>query len=349
MAHVLCYGPGDLGECIIYELVTSLTAEDRLTIAGRPGEIFQDIVHMAQMKARALNPGLLVDALPWTLAENGQWEDWLRLNAPEVVIFTASYWTWWKRPALDPSVADAVKAAGFGLWLPFQAALLMRFAEYLRSLPTPPWLVIGPYPDVTSVLLKARGFDRTVGFGNVDELAFLYQEEVRLVAHHSVEAALFAGSPLPPYRLWRHEEQGGWEPDVLTRPFAWPVGTRSHVWTAASAVRTVKALLNDTPTLMHAPGPLGLPGGYPVWIARSGIRLALPEDLTLEEAIAINIQAGKADGIDAIDETGRVFLTETAIRGAHALWGESLRVWGPTWQDWDETAQRLLSHMKGAR
>ncbi len=349
MAHVLCYGPGDLGERIIDQLVTTLTGDDRLTIAGRPGEIFQDIVHMAQMKARALNPGLLVDGLPWPLTEDGQWEDWLRVNTPEVVVFTASYWTWWKRSALDPLVAGLVQAAGFGLWLPFQAALLMRFAAYLTALPTPPWLVIGPYPDVTSVLIKAQGFDRTVGFGNVDELALLYPQDVRLVAHHSVEAALFSGSPLPPYRLWHQEAKAGWQPDVLTRPFSWPAGTRSHVWTAASAVRTVRALLNDTPTLMHAPGPLGLPGGYPVKISRSGIRLALPEIMTRDEAIAINLQAGKADGIEGIDEIGRVFLTEKAVRGARALWGESLRVWGPTWQAWDEMAQRLLNHMKGAR
>lgn len=346
MAHVLLYGPGDLGERIAYDLISWLRPGDRLTLAGRPSKTLDDIVRMAQMKARALNPGLIVEGMAWRLEHADIGPAGLTESPPDVAIFTATLWTWWKRPRLDSQVLSLLDQAGFGVWLPLQAALLLRFAAVLSGLGRPPWLVIGPYPDVTAVLVKSQGFDRVVGFGNVDELAIACPGEVRLVAHHAVERALFSGQPLPCYRLWTLK-RGRWQRGTLRRPFEWPQGTRSHVWTAASAVRIVAALLRDRPTLLHVPGPLGLPGGYPVWISRQHIKLALPETMTVPEAVAVNQRAAQADGIAHIGADGRVTLTDRAARAVEALLKRPVDGWGPDESDWNAVAQQFLARIRG--
>ncbi len=335
MPHILLYGPGDLGERIIYQLIPYLHSGDCLTVAGRNGEKLSDIVNMAQMQCRTLDLQVTVRCQAGDFSDGRFWVQWLSHNPCDIAIFTATELTWWKLPTLTPTQQSLLVQTGFGVWLPFQANLLLQFARILRELPNPPWLVIGPYPDVTAPLVKAHGLSRIIGFGNVDELAVMAGSgDVRLVAHHSVESALFQDRELPPYRLYARTADHHWQARTLSRRFSWPAGTRSHVWTAASAVRTVRALLSDTPRLMHAPGPLGLPGGYPVLVSRHGVDVALPDVITLAEAVAINQRAAMADGIQLIEPDGRVRLTPHCQAAVLGIFGIDVDTWGPTIEDW---------------
>jgi hypothetical protein len=69
-------------------------------------------------------------------------------------------------------------------------------------------------------------------------------------------------------------------------------------------------ILFDTKQLGHAPGPNGLPGGYPIKLSADGVDVFLPENLTLEEAIRINNEAQVFEGVASIEEDGTVVLTE---------------------------------------
>jgi hypothetical protein len=69
-------------------------------------------------------------------------------------------------------------------------------------------------------------------------------------------------------------------------------------------------ILFDTKQLGHAPGPNGLPGGYPIRLSAQGVEVFLPEGLTLEEAIRINNEAQVFDGVERIEEDGTVVLTD---------------------------------------
>jgi len=79
-------------------------------------------------------------------------------------------------------------------------------------------------------------------------------------------------------------------------------------------VKNILAILNDTRELTHAPGPNGLPGGYPVRLSAKGAEVVLPEELSLEEAVRINEEAQKFDGIQEIKNDGTVFFTEKAVK-----------------------------------
>jgi hypothetical protein len=71
-------------------------------------------------------------------------------------------------------------------------------------------------------------------------------------------------------------------------------------------------MADDTGDLTHAPAPSGLPGGYPVRVDGKGGQVVLPPELTLEQAIRINEEGQRYDGIDKIDQDGTVHFTENA-------------------------------------
>jgi hypothetical protein len=83
---------------------------------------------------------------------------------------------------------------------------------------------------------------------------------------------------------------------------------------AASALKNIMAIYNDTREFTHAPGPLGLEGGYPIRLSRRGAELALPTGITKEEARKIMLEAQKWDGIEQIRDNGDVVLTEVAYQ-----------------------------------
>jgi hypothetical protein len=71
--------------------------------------------------------------------------------------------------------------------------------------------------------------------------------------------------------------------------------------TASSVLSVLRALMSDRPSLVHAPAPGGLPGGYPVLASRSGVELSLPEGLAEADAVRINQKGQYADGVQSID------------------------------------------------
>jgi hypothetical protein len=57
-----------------------------------------------------------------------------------------------------------------------------------------------------------------------------------------------------------------------------------------------------------------LPGGYPVRLSAKGAEVVLPEELSLKEAVRINEEAQKFDGIQEIKNDGTVVFTEKAVK-----------------------------------
>ena len=334
MARILLYGLGDLGEKAAYLLAAFLSPADELVLAGRrPAEV-DEVANMARMVARARPRPPRLERRTFSLQPEAVREVLVELR-PDVFLFVAAQYSWWRAARLPAEARGLMEEAGFAVWLPCQAALPLTLAPVLTSLDEPPWLLLASYPDVVSPVLARRGVRRVLGFGNVDELAMVVEEEgippadIRLVAHHSVEAALFSGRPLPPYRLTVEGGSTGTTHRELRRPFPWPSKTRSHVFTASSLVRTVRALLGERPAPIHIPGPLGLPGGYPCLLGAGAVRLRLPPDLPEKEAVAINVEAARADGVERMEADGTVRLTPKARTALKAVFGVEIEAWTP--------------------
>jgi hypothetical protein len=202
-------------------------------------------------------------------------------------------------------------------------------------------VVNASYPDVTHPVLAAADLAPDVGIGNIaiplvglrlalaDEHGVaLDRVQIRAVFHHYVNyRATRDGDPRPaPFHVsaWLGEvdrpdagEPLPVDPATVFAPLATTLKRTSgphfqHV-TAATAGVVLRALLDETDVYTHAPGPGGLPGGYPVRIARGEVGLALPEGMDVATAQRINDEGARLDGIERIDDDGTVhFRTENA-------------------------------------
>lgn len=90
-------------------------------------------------------------------------------------------------------------------------------------------------------------------------------------------------------------------------------GLEGESVTASSATAVLRALADRVERVVHAPGPLGLVGGYPITVAPTGISIDLPEGLPLDDAVEVNKGCQKYDGIEAAESDGTVrFTAESA-------------------------------------
>jgi hypothetical protein len=91
-----------------------------------------------------------------------------------------------------------------------------------------------------------------------------------------------------------------------------PGGIHSTLVVASSVCKIILGILFNTNELGHAPGPVGLPGGYPVRLNSGGAEVFLPSDWTLEEAIRVNEEAQVFEGVESIKNDGTVVITDKA-------------------------------------
>jgi malate/lactate dehydrogenase len=83
--------------------------------------------------------------------------------------------------------------------------------------------------------------------------------------------------------------------------------------TASSFLKHVLAIYNDTQEVHTCVnGVEGLPGGYPTRLSRKGAEIVLP-GISREEAIRINEEGGKIDGIEKIKDDGTVVFCEKNV------------------------------------
>ncbi|GAG54191.1 unnamed protein product, partial [marine sediment metagenome] len=84
----------------------------------------------------------------------------------------------------------------------------------------------------------------------------------------------------------------------------------TYASTAASAVKSIMAIIRDTNEYTHVVSPNGLIGGYPVRLSAKAAKVILPKELTLKQAIKINEDGEKFDGVEKIKDDGTIVYTE---------------------------------------
>jgi len=322
---LMLVGLGGLGE-VILQLLARDGCVDRIVVASRSAGRAVPRCNLARLGALIGGQAPQIHFVPLDLNDQERVAEVVRREAPDIVLSTATMMTWWLPDLLPPEESRRLKAAGFGVWLPVHLVLTRKLMEALREADYQGFTITAPLPDVINPVLARLGLAPTCGIGNLDEVVpkvrLLAAERlgvgvaavrVFLVAHHAFEAILF-GRPAeetPPYFL--RIEHGGEDvteavggEELLFAPYPLPPGPATHLLSAASAVRLVRALLSPAGALLHAPGPGGLPGGYPVVVGPEGVRPAPIQGLTLEEAVGINERSHRFDGVERIEDDGTV-------------------------------------------
>jgi hypothetical protein len=264
----------------------------------------------------------------------------IRKVNPRLVMNGTTMWAGWHPEAmLPPDVMEPITGvAGLGPYLPFHMRLLYHVMLAVKASGLNPYVVNASLGDITGPALKTQGLAPTVGMGNLDNMAVLVKKQVAdkegvkardvivyLVAHHfnNVWFMNEAPGPRPPYFI---KVLVG-DRDVTDRHDTYEMlknsgggrmrlsGTACDSQVGSAMCKHALALLNDRRILTNAVSPHGMPGGYPARIGADGVKLALPEGITEEEAIKINLEGQRRDGVKEITEDGTVIYEDAVVEG----------------------------------
>ncbi len=334
---ILLIGLGGLGKAILNVMALNGPVAE-IFVGSRSAEAGVEYCNLVRLAAASAGQFPRIEFLPLDLNQESEVAEIIARLAPDLVLTTATMMPWWVPDRLPPERAEIFQKAGFGVWLPIHLNLTVKLMRALGQVVYSGAVLTAPFPDVVNPVLAALGLAPTCGVGNLAEIvpklrllaaqklgADVGKVHVSLVAHHSLEAYAFRAEAdlaeldqKPPYHLeivyqGREIGQELGADELLFSAYPIPPGQETHFLTAAAALSTIRALLSPTGTRIHVPGPLGLPGGYPVVASRLGLSLALPSGLTAEQAVEINSAAHRFDGVDRILPDGTVvFLPELA-------------------------------------
>ncbi len=354
-------GMGDLGGILLEYLVTN--PKLRFVTADIDKDRALARVNLARLGAVARGLDPQIDFVRLDLNNIDDTAQAIAGIKPDIILTTATLQTWWLPDRLPDAESAKIKGAGFGVWFPVHFALTLKLMRAAQQADFRGFVVTAPYPDVANAVLGKLSIPPACGIGNVEEIVPkirwlaasrlsvpIHAIHVTLVAHHALQRFTLnrtaaGNATAAPFFLKIEadghnvtEEIDGAE--LLLSAFPITAGPASHVLTAATTYRLVNALIGEEEQYIHVPGPGGLPGGYPVYANSDGIRLAVIPELPLEEAIRINENSHRFDGIEMVEEDGSVRFTQQAVETMREALGYDCPILRP--DDVDDRARELL-------
>jgi hypothetical protein len=265
---------------------------------------------------------------------------------PRIIYSATTLQSWWVIDALPKNVhAQLYKDfCGLGPWIPMHLLLVYKLMQAVKKSGVKPLVINSSFPDNVNAVLGKIGLAPNVGIGNIDLIVAPWRKvvsEILNVPLRRVQVYIFGhhyssynlgrtGTGLSaPYYLKIMVEDKDITKNFKIKELAKEIplrakrtpGSQVNWVVAASAVKIILGIMNDTNELSHAPGPEGLVGGYPVHINKDGAKVFIPEGMTREKAIQINEEAQKWDGIEKIKEDGTVVFTDEAYKTFKDLLG----------------------------
>jgi hypothetical protein len=314
---LLFIGAGDLATRIIGALVHDARIGE-IVIAGRA-------VNRTAALAGLLNDCGQVETTfkPLDALNPSAIERLLRQEQPDLLVQCASLLSPWHLPARTDTVADTLRTAGFAAQLPAQLPIVLAVMQGARTAGFTGPVINCSYPDVTNAVLARLGLAPTIGTGNVSMIARRIESQlrvrsepplVRVLAHHCHVTGCVRSEP-PGFCKTRPQvflgEDGARADDLVYSGKPLASDPSLNALSAASALPVIGAFLPGAPaTRLSAPGPLGLPGGFPIRIESGSIYLDLPPAVSLQDALDFQQRSGREDGVERIQTDGTVCFTE---------------------------------------
>jgi hypothetical protein len=339
---ILIVGQGVLAGAVLDFLAQS-EERDRIVIAARDLDKLNRRVNLARYTALNLGHDPVIEPCAMDLMDGARSAALISSVAPDIIFNATTLHSWWVITQLPSMAFQRLDRARGGVWTPMHLVLIRRLMQAVRAADFKGAVVNASYPDVTHAALAAEGLSPLVGIGNVANAvpglrlaaahllhAHIAEVDVRFFAHHflSYRMPSTGATDGAPYHLAvyrRGKEVALDEGDhreifsLVAGRFRRVKGLAGQSVTASSATAVLRALAHPRDHVVHAPGPLGLVGGYPVRFGNGGIAVDLPTGLSLDAAIEINRRCQKYDGIEDIDASGTVHFTSEA---ADVLKGE---------------------------
>lgn len=334
--RILILGCGVLGSGVLDFLSQSGRDYD-IHIAARDNQKLSLRVNLARYTAANLGHHPRIEVGSVDLMNVEATAAYLAALRPDIIFNATTLHSWWVITQLPPAVYQRLDRARGGVWTAMHLVLVRRLMQAVRMSGVQAKVVNASYPDVVNAALAAEGSAPLIGIGNIAnavpgiQLAAAHllgcdvgRVGVRFFAHHylSYRMPSTGGTDGAPYHLSFYLDGEELPADAIDhgQVFATVAGRFRRVKglagqsvTASSATAVLRTLADGVDRVVHAPGPLGLVGGYPVRLSRDGVAVELPAGFSLEQAIAVNRACQKFDGIEAVDADGTVrFTTDSA-------------------------------------
>lgn len=285
-----------------------------------------------------------IDFVKVDLRDIGKTSETLARIKPSVIFNSTSLQSYWVVELLPKEIHKKFQKAGYGPWLPMHLTLCHKLMQAVGRSGIKTWVVNGAYPDAVNPTLAKVGEAPIAGIGNIELVIPQLRKAISLkmnvpmrsifpilVIHHYAE-----------YWVVREGHTGGapyyfkvlvdgnditaeLNPEELFKDivkYAKRLGhPEGHYLVASSAIQKILSLYYDTGEISHVAGPGGLVGGYPVRLSQEGVKLALPREISQEEAIMINLESQRLEGIEEIKNDGTVVFTDKSCEIMKELLG----------------------------
>ena len=341
---LLLVGAGNL--CLQILKILGPKNEFEFVVLGRNEETTLRLCNLVALSCAQLGQFISIKPVIADLAEIDKVTRLLREEAPDILVNCASLQSWRVITGLPKLTFEQLDQAQFGPWLPMHLTLMHYLMQAVKASGISAKTVNAAFPDAVNPILSRIGLAPDIGVGNVANLipavrfsiARLLECEpaavqVRLYAQHYFSHYVPRGG-LPPRGSYRLLYEVRDRPEVVRLPaesvfstvkseFRRLGGVDGQFLTACSAVTVIEGLFSPTPVLVHAPGPLGLPGGYPVWLHDGQIDVQFCDACPQDEAVRINTICQSQDGIDEIHCDGSVTFNPQCMAIMQTLLGYS--------------------------
>lgn len=302
---VLITGTGMFGGRIALDIAATARAPVKVVIAGRNTDRLDWLVTAGNARAAMFGTPARFRARRIDLLEDGASETLLSELRPGLVVQAASIQTSSVIAQTGNRWTALVAEGGLSATAVFQALISSRMAAAITAHAPGTPLINCSFPDVVNGMIAAMGHDVLCGTGNVAILSNVFQG-----AQGRPEGDLKVLAQYQCLAPWRRpaEDRIGPAPRIfindaeIADPFVTFRQCRLTPEPAieisgASGVTLILALAAGQDWRGHAPGPNGLPGGYPVRLTGGRMSLDLPAGITEDEAITWNDAFERSKGL----------------------------------------------------
>jgi len=335
LRKIMILGAGDIGRRVFDGLANS-TAARHIELVGRDEETIACAANLTRFASLQRGYHSTITYAVTDLTDTARTAERIAIFDPDVIFLAASLQSWWVITMLPSHAFERLYAANYGPWLPMHLVPVLHAMRAVRLAGSKAIVVNAAYPDAVHPALNAIGLSPHIGIGNVannvpgiriaaaDTLGKPPADiEVRLVAHHYVSHRLSrkgnAGQASLNLAILCRGKDVTDDVDVDALLASLPTryrrtgGLRGQAMTAASALSVLEPIADQRRAVVHAPGPLGMVGGYPVMLDSQGIHLALPGGMSAQDALKTNISGQVQDGIAEIGQDGTVVFEEASM------------------------------------
>ncbi len=304
--NILITGSGAFAARILFDLAATAQTPTRIAVASRNVQRLAWLETASRARAHMFGQPVNVNAHVVDLNAPDEIAELLATLRPAIILQAASLQPGSVISTQGNAWSKLVAAGGLSASAVFQAMLSARVARAcVETLPAAHF-INACFPDVANSLIAAMGLPITCGIGNIQILAHAFggalpnaqTKELKVLAHYQNLAAwrrLPAGRQSAGARVWLD----GVEIADVFRAFRGVQLTPEPVIdiSGAAAAPLLLALAHRRDWQGHAPGPEGLPGGYPVRTIAGRLTLDLPAGMTREAAIRWNFAHEEANGL----------------------------------------------------